>query len=231
MIASFVTLGPGVTQHFWTSRHDKPLVFVRRLSQGHIGHGTCPNVSRLTGWVLARRHGCFVAVPLRCIHRAGRTTTGTAAQVGQDDRVAASKRGLAGEVQNGLNEASPPGRLLLHRGLVSISVFAKADAYKLPAEAKSTSGSPGRGFLCVILADPQTNARAGRNPSLKILPQTRSTWSVGALPCPDASARSRPTTVPDASPSCGRPSPALRHVPPGTLQKARLSTPGNRERP
>ena len=88
MIASFMTIGAGVTQHFWTSGHDKPLVFVRRLSQGHIGHGTCPNVSRLTGWVLARRHGCFVAVPLRCIHRAGRTTTGTAAQVGQDDRLA-----------------------------------------------------------------------------------------------------------------------------------------------
>ena len=40
-----------------------------------------------------------------------------------------------------------------------------------PAEAKSTPGSPGRGFLCAILADPQTNARAGRNPSLKILPR------------------------------------------------------------
>src|SRR6266511_5033362 len=58
------------------------------LSQGHIGHGTCPNVSRPAGWILARRHGCFVAVPLRCIHRAGRTTTWTAAQVGQDDRLA-----------------------------------------------------------------------------------------------------------------------------------------------
>ena len=71
------------------------------------------------------------------------------------------------------------------RGLVSISVFAKATiASKLPAEAKSTPGSPGRGFLCAILADPQTNARAGRNPSLKILPQTRSTWSVVAPPVP-----------------------------------------------
>ena len=71
---------------------------------------------------------------------------------------------------------------------------------KLPAEAKSTPGSPGRGFLCAILADPQTNARAGRNPSLKILP---------TLPH-DASARSRPTTAPDASPSCARPSPTRR---------------------
>ena len=63
--------------------------------------------------------------------------------------------------------------------------------------------------MCAILADPQTNARAGRNPPLKILPQTRSTWSV-ALPCPDAAARSRPTTTPDASPRCARPSPTLR---------------------
>ena len=86
--SSSVTIGAGVTQHFWTNGHDKPLVFVRRLSQGHIGHGTCPNVSHLSGWVLARRHDCFVAVPLRCIHRAGRTISGTAAQVGQDDRLA-----------------------------------------------------------------------------------------------------------------------------------------------
>ena len=72
-------------------------------------------------------------------------------------------------------------------------------ATNLPAEAKSTPGSPGRGFLCAILADPQTNARAGRNPSLKILPTL-----------PHASARSRPQTAPDASPSCGWPSPTRR---------------------
>jgi len=95
-IASSVTIGAGVTQHFWTSGHDKPLVFVRRLSQGHIGHGTCPNVSRLTGWVFARWHGCFVAVSLRCIPRAGRTTTWTAARVGQDDRLALASEYLLG---------------------------------------------------------------------------------------------------------------------------------------
>jgi hypothetical protein len=65
--------------------------------------------------------------------------------------------------------------------------YAKAESpTKLPAEAKSTPGSPGRGFLCAILADPQTNARAGRNPSLKIPPTI-----------PHAAARSRPTTAPD----------------------------------
>ena len=79
---------------------------------------------------------------------------------------------------------------------------------KLPAEAKSTPGSPGRGFLCAILADPQTNARAGRNPSLKILPDSS----------PHASARSRPTTAPAASPSCGRPSPTPpRRSRPGSM--------------
>ena len=28
-----------------------------------IGHWTCPNVSQMTGWMLAQRHGCFVAAP------------------------------------------------------------------------------------------------------------------------------------------------------------------------
>ena len=102
-----------------------------------------------------------------------------------------------------------PGSCLQHDPGARLIHDAKAwTPYQAPAEAKSTPGSPGRGFLCAILADPQTNARAGRNPSLKILPQTRSTWSVVALPCPDAASRSRPTTAPDASPSCARPSPA-----------------------
>src|SRR5512135_1813462 len=57
----------------------------------------------------------------------------------------------------------------------------------------------GRGFLCAILADSQTNARVGPTSSPKILP----TLSRRA-----ASARSRPQTAPDGSPSYGRPSPA-----------------------
>ena len=66
---------------------------------------------------------------------------------------------------------------------------------KQTAEAKSTPGFPGRGFLCAIVADPPTVARAGRIPSLRILPTP---------PRHDSSARLRPTRRPAASPSCGR---------------------------
>ena len=85
-----------------------------------------------------------------------------------------------------------------------IPVMPRPTAAKLPAEAKSTPGSPGRGFLVPYSSRPTTQCKGRSEPI---------TENSSDAPPTDASARSRPTTAPAASPSCGRPSPVPPRVP------------------
>jgi hypothetical protein len=96
-----------------------------------------------------------------------------------------------------LNETSPRVATTPPRGSYQFLCLPRPTGQATYRPRRISTRLTGRGSLCAILADPQTNARAGRNPSLKILPTI-----------PHASDRSRRTTAPDGSPSCGRPWPA-----------------------